>query len=110
MTRPATHIYRLLKWGRILAKHGALHNPHSYGFFDHAPHENFRGGHVTVGGIIYQGDAFPNSFRDKYIAGDLLGHGVYWHDILSQGSTVQTSHGGELLVANDDVLHGLAQP
>jgi ubiquinone biosynthesis protein len=24
MTRPVTHIYRLLKWGRILAKHGAL--------------------------------------------------------------------------------------
>ncbi len=24
MTRPATHIWRLLKWGRILAKHGAL--------------------------------------------------------------------------------------
>ena len=24
MTRPAMHIYRLLKWGRILARHGAL--------------------------------------------------------------------------------------
>jgi ubiquinone biosynthesis protein len=24
MTRPTTHIFRLLKWGRILAKHGAL--------------------------------------------------------------------------------------
>ncbi|MEE9434618.1 MAG: 2-polyprenylphenol 6-hydroxylase [Sphingorhabdus sp.] len=24
MTRPITHIFRLLKWGRILAKHGAL--------------------------------------------------------------------------------------
>mgnify|MGYP000277153358 FL=1 len=24
MTRPATHIWRLLKWGRILARHGAL--------------------------------------------------------------------------------------
>jgi ubiquinone biosynthesis protein len=24
MTRPATHIFRLLKWGRILARHGAL--------------------------------------------------------------------------------------
>ncbi|XUU61018.1 2-polyprenylphenol 6-hydroxylase [Erythrobacter sp. HA6-11] len=24
MTRPATHIFRLLKWGRTLAKHGAL--------------------------------------------------------------------------------------
>ena len=24
MTRPATHIWRLLKWGRTLARHGAL--------------------------------------------------------------------------------------
>ena len=26
MTRPITHFFRLLKWGRTLAKHGALHN------------------------------------------------------------------------------------
>ena len=87
---------------KSFAKHGELHNPHSYGFFDHATHHNFRGGHVTVGGIVYQGDSFPEAFRGKYIAGDLLGHGVYWHDIQAQGSTVKTSHGGELLVANDD--------
>lgn len=86
---------------KAFAKHGALHNPHTYGFFDHAPHKNFRGGHVTVGGIVYQGDSFPESFRGKYIAGDLLGHGVYWHDIEPRGSTFQTSHGGELQVAND---------
>lgn len=86
---------------KAFAKHGALHNPHAYGFFDHAPHKNFRGGHVTVGGIVYQGDSFPDSFRGKYIAGDLLGHGVYWHDIEPRGSTFQTAHGGELLVAND---------
>ncbi len=86
---------------KSFAKHGALHNPHAYGFFDHAPHEKFYGGHVTVGGIIYQGDSFPESFRDKYIAGDLLGHGVYWHNITPRGSTVKTAHGGELLVAND---------
>ena len=86
---------------KAFAKHGALHNPYAYGFFDHAPHENFQGGHVSVGGIVYQGDSFPASFRDKYIAGDLLGHGVYWHNITPRGSTVKTSHGGELLVAND---------
>lgn len=86
---------------KAFAKHGALHNPHAYGFFDHAPHKNFRGGHVTVGGIVYQGDSFPASFRGKYIAGDLLGHGVYWHDIEPRGSTFQTTHGGELLIAND---------
>lgn len=86
---------------KAFGKHGALHNPHAYGYFDHVPHQNFRGGHVTVGGIVYQGDSFPESFRGKYIAGDLLGHGVYWHDIQRRGSTFQTAHGGELLVAND---------
>lgn len=87
---------------KSFAKHGDLHNPHSYGYFDHAAHKNFRGGHVTVGGIVYQGDSFPDTFRGKYIAGDLLGHGVYWHDVERQGSTVATAHGGELLVSKDD--------
>jgi putative membrane-bound dehydrogenase-like protein len=86
---------------KSFGKHGALHNPHAYGYFDHAPHARFRGGHVTVGGVIYQGDLFPPQFRGKYIAGDLLGHGIYWHDIEPRGSTVQTAHGGELLLAND---------
>ena len=86
---------------KSFGKHGALHNPHAYGYFDHVPHKNFRGGHVTVGGIVYQGDAFPDTFRDKYIAGDLLGHGVYWHSIEPRGSTVQSAHAGELLVSND---------
>jgi putative membrane-bound dehydrogenase-like protein len=86
---------------KSFGKHGALHNPHAYGYFEHAPHQNFRGGHVTVGGIVYQGDAFPESFRDTYIAGDLLGHGVYWHNIEPHGSTVKTSHGRELLTSED---------
>lgn len=86
---------------KSFGKHGALHNPHAYGYFEHAPHQNFRGGHVTVGGMVYQGDAFPESFYGKYIAGDLLGHGVYWHTIKPRGSTVQTSHGGELLTSDD---------
>lgn len=82
-------------------KHGELHNPHAYGYFDHVPHQNFFGGHVTVGGIVYRGDAYPEKLRGKYIAGDLLGHGVYWHDIEPRGTTFQTKHGGELIVAND---------
>lgn len=87
---------------KSFAKHGGLHNPHAYGYFNHAPHDSFRGGHVTVGGLVYQGHAFPEEFRGKYIAGDLLGHAVYWHHIEPRGSTVATSHGGELLVANDE--------
>ena len=82
-------------------KHGALHNPYAYGFFDHVPHENLRGGHVTVGGVIYQGDAFPESFRGKYIAADLLGHGIYWHALTPRGSTFAARQEGDLLLAND---------
>lgn len=86
---------------KSFAKHGDLNNPFTYGYFDHAPHANFRGGHVTVGGIVYQADALPPDYRNRYIAGDLLGHNVRWHSIHEDGSTVRTSDGGELLVSND---------
>jgi putative membrane-bound dehydrogenase-like protein len=82
-------------------KHGALHNPFAFGYIDHVPHRNFKGGHVTVGGIVYQGDSFPERFRGKYIAADLLGHAVYWHDLTPDGSSFRSAHGGELLLAND---------
>lgn len=82
-------------------KHGAFRNPFTFGFFDHVPHKNFKGGHVTVGGIVYQGHTFPAKYRGKYLAADLLGHAVYWHDFEPIGSTFKTSHGGDLLLAND---------
>ncbi len=82
-------------------KHGALHNPYAFGYFDHVPHANFTGGHVTDGGIIYQGDLFPAEFRGRYIAADLLGHAVHWHTLTPRGSTFASSHGGTLLAAND---------
>jgi putative membrane-bound dehydrogenase-like protein len=86
---------------KSFGKHGALHNPHAYGYFDHVPHAEFRGGHVTVGGIVYRGDNFPARFRDRYIAADLLGHAVRWHEIEPNGSSFRSRNGGELLRAND---------
>ncbi len=86
---------------KSFAKHGNLHNPYAFGYFDHAPHTNFTGGHVTVGGMVYQGDLLPESFRGKYIAADLLGHAAYWHQIQPLGSTFATRHGGNLLQSND---------
>ena len=86
---------------KSFGKHGALHNPHAYGYFDHVRHENFRGGHVTAGGVVYQGNSFPAEFRGSYIAADLLGHAVRWHTIAPRGSTYQSADGGELLLADD---------
>ncbi len=83
------------------SKHGPLHNPYTYGYFDHVPYKGFKGGHVTCGGILYQADAFPPEYRDQYVAGNLLSNAVYWHKLTPNGSTFTARHGGDLLVAND---------
>ncbi len=82
-------------------KHGALHNPHAYGYFDHVPHAGLKGGHVTVGGLIYQGDLLGERFGGKYIGADLLGHAMYWHKLTPRGSTFAAQHEGDLLVSGD---------
>ncbi|MEX0586806.1 MAG: PVC-type heme-binding CxxCH protein, partial [Pirellulales bacterium] len=82
-------------------KHGALHNPYAYGFFEHVPHANFTGGHVTVGGIVYRCGLLDRWFRDRYVAADLLGHAVYWHELSPAGSSLRSRHGGTVLAAND---------
>jgi len=83
------------------SKHGPLHNPHTYGYFDHVPYKNFKGGHVTCGGIIYQGDTFPKEYQDQYIAANLLSNCVNWHKLTPNGSTFKAEHGGDFLTAND---------
>lgn len=83
------------------SKHGPLHNPHTYGYFDHVPYKNFKGGHVTCGGIVYQADAYPKEFHDQYIAGNLLSNAIYWHKMTEKGSSFTAEHGGDLLISND---------
>jgi putative membrane-bound dehydrogenase-like protein len=86
---------------KSFGKHGPLHNAYAYGYIDHVPHANFQGGHVTDGGIVYEGDNLPASFRGKYIANDLLGHAVRWSGLTRAGSSFHSAHEGELLRAND---------
>ena len=83
------------------AKHGPLHNPHAYGYFGHAAHEGWRGGHVTCGGIVFPGDTLGERFAGTYIGANLLSNAIYWHTIEPQGSTFKTRHAGELLTTDD---------
>jgi putative membrane-bound dehydrogenase-like protein len=83
------------------SKHGPLHNAHAYGYFDHVPYKNFKGGHVTCGGIVYQGDAYPSEYQDQYIAGNLLSNALYWHKLTPKGASFEAEHGGDFLIAND---------
>ncbi len=84
-------------WG----KHGGLHNPYTFGYFERVPGSNYKGFHVTPGGTIYQGDSFPPEFRGRFMANNLLGHDVQWSALESWGTSFKTSYGGDLLIAND---------
>jgi putative membrane-bound dehydrogenase-like protein len=82
-------------------KHGPLHNPYTYGYFDHIKHTGHVGGHVTCGGIVYQGGAFPPAFTNTYVAANLLSNAVYWSALEPDGSTFKTRFVGTLLETDD---------
>jgi putative membrane-bound dehydrogenase-like protein len=83
------------------AKHGELHNPYAFGYFDHVPYKGFKGGHVTCGGIVYQGGSFPRRFHNTYIAANPLANALYWHVIEPNKSTFTAHYGGDFLIGND---------
>lgn len=82
-------------------KHGELQNPYAFGYFEHVPYPDFKGGHVTCGGIVYQGGLFPEKFRNHYIAANLLSNVIDWHIIEPKGSSFVNRRGGELMGTDD---------
>ncbi len=85
-------------------KHGALHNPHAYGYFGHVPYAGYRGKHISSGGIIYQAGAFPIEFTGAYIFANVLDHAVYWATLRPQGSSFTADFGGALLKTDDELF------
>jgi putative membrane-bound dehydrogenase-like protein len=100
-TRPAWHAVQGAYYHKQFSKHGELHNPYAFGYFQFVPHENYRGGHVTCGGTFYYGDSFPSSFRGKYLCTNLLAHEIQWHSFFPLRSTFRSRREGELVVTND---------
>jgi putative membrane-bound dehydrogenase-like protein len=86
---------------KSFGKHGPLHNPYTFGYFDHVVHEGVTGGHVSVGGLFYEADALPSAWRGRYIAADLLGHAVRAHAVTQLGSAFQARQLCDILNAND---------
>jgi putative heme-binding domain-containing protein len=83
------------------AKHGPLSNPYSFGYFDHVPHNGWRGGHVTQLGVVYQGGALPEQFNGTWIAPNVLANNVDYHAMTAAGSTFRTKLLGEFLGSDD---------
>jgi putative membrane-bound dehydrogenase-like protein len=98
----AFHMVQGGNYWKGFAKHGPLHNPRAFGYFDSLAYDGPKqGGHVTPGGIIYKADAYPEEFRGAFIGGNLLSNAVYWHKLTPKGSTFGARHGGTLIDARD---------
>ena len=82
-------------------KHGALHNPHSYGYFDHVPYRGFQGGHVTCGGILYRGGLSPSRSTTSTSPGTssrTSSPGTSWN---ARGRASRPATAARFLAAND---------
>lgn len=82
-------------------KHGPLHNPYTYGFFEPLPSDAPVAG-PRPGGTVYLGDALPTHFRGALMCADFLQHSASWWRLSPLGSTYGASYGGRLLDARDD--------
>jgi putative membrane-bound dehydrogenase-like protein len=81
-------------------KHGPLHNPHAYGFFEHLPYDQPVAG-PRPGGILYLGDALPERFRGTLLCCDFLQHSVSSWRLPRRGATFAATYGGSLLESRD---------
>jgi putative membrane-bound dehydrogenase-like protein len=84
------------------AKHGPLHNPRTYGYFNSLEfHGRKPGGHVSPGGILYEGALLPDRYSGALISGNLLANTVYSYRLEPKGSSFELRHDGTLIDSRD---------
>jgi putative membrane-bound dehydrogenase-like protein len=121
------HLWHVVYGAHFQRMFGQDLNPHTYGLLatcaDHlhwaggpwqssrggsGPHGESGGGHAHVGCLIYQGDNWPERYRNGVFMCNLHGNRVN-HDILERkGSGYVARHGRDFLHANDPWFRGLA--
>jgi putative heme-binding domain-containing protein len=81
-------------------KHGPLHNPYTYGYFEHLPWDQTPAG-PRPGGTVYLGDALSAGLRGSFLCCDFLQHTASWWQLPRRGSTFAARYGGVLLDSRD---------
>lgn len=91
---PLCHHVQGAYYVKGFGKHGPLHNPYAFGYFDPVKHFGPFGGGLTGGFTIYQGGAFPSRFDKAAIAPNMRQNAVRWYTFEKRGSTFATKQGG----------------
>ncbi|HEV3303446.1 MAG TPA: PVC-type heme-binding CxxCH protein [Planctomycetaceae bacterium] len=98
---PLCHHVQGAYYVKGFGKHGPLHNPYSFGYFQPVEHKGPFGGGLTGGNVVYQGAAFPERFDNVCIAPNIRQNAVRWYPFETKGSTFATRQGGDFLVSSD---------
>lgn len=82
-------------------KHGPLHNPHAYGYFQPVLHHGYVGDSLSGGAILYQGGAFPARYDNACIAPNTRHSACRWATVETRGSTFATRAAGDFVTSAD---------
>ncbi|MBC8353998.1 MAG: c-type cytochrome [Planctomycetes bacterium] len=82
-------------------KHGPLHNPHTYGYFQPVKHHGYTGDSLTGGFVLYQGGAFPERFNGACIAPNTRHSASRWSTVELRSSTFATRAAGDFITTSD---------
>jgi putative heme-binding domain-containing protein len=100
-TEPLCHHVQGAYYIKGFGKHGPLHNPFSFGYFNPVRHQGFLGSALTGGFIIYRGGLLPDRFHDAVIYPNLRVNAMRVSRLEPDGSTFSTRYQEDILVSTD---------
>jgi putative heme-binding domain-containing protein len=100
-TEPLCHHVQGGYYIKGFGKHGPLHNPYAFGYFNPVRHRGFLGSALTGGFVIYQGGLFPGRFRDAVIYPNLRVNAMRVSRLEPDGSTFATQFQEDFVVSTD---------
>lgn len=98
---PLVHHVQGAYYVKGFGKHGPLHNPHTYGYFQPVKHIGYLGDSLTGGFVLYQGGAFPKHFDNACIAPNTRHSASRWSTLEVHGSTFVTRAAGDFITSTD---------
>lgn len=100
-TEPLCHHVQGGYYIKSFGKHGALHNPYAFGYFNPVKHRGFLGSALTGGFVVYQGGLLPERFHDTVIYPNLRVNAMRVSRLQPEGSTFTTIFQEDLILSSD---------
>jgi putative heme-binding domain-containing protein len=100
-TEPLCHHVQGAYYIKGFGKHGPLHNPYAFGYFNPVRHFGFLGSALTGGFTIYRGGLLPGRFEGAVIYPNLRANAMRVSRLRPDGSTFTTHFQEDFLVSTD---------